>query len=82
LKEEVKTTFNTLRIKLIDMENKLNCQIESDLTQTNMESQMRSIESQVNQLIGGLKNMSMLTNSQKLLILRNVDGSINNLETK
>ncbi len=82
MKEEVKTTFNTLRIKLIDMENKLNCQIESDLTQTNMESQMRSIESQVNQLIGGLKNMSMLTNSQKLLILRNVDGSINNLETK
>ena len=43
---------------------------------------MRSIESQVNQLIGGLKNMSMLTDSQKLLILRNVDGSINNLETK
>ena len=64
------------------MENKLNSQIESDLTQTNMESQMRLIESQVNQLIGGLKNMSMLTDSQKLLILRNVDGSINNLETK
>lgn len=78
----MKTTFNTLKIKLIDMENKLNSQIEADLTQTNMESQMRSIESQVNQLIGGLKNMSMLTDSQKLLILRNVDGSINNLETK
>jgi len=63
------------------MESKLNSKIEVELDQLKFESQMRSIESQVNQLIGGLKNMSMLTDSQKLLILKNIDYSINNLES-
>ena len=70
-----------MRVNLVNMESKLNSKIEVELDQLKFESQMRSIESQVNQLIGGLKNMSMLTDSQKLLILKNIDYSINNLES-
>ncbi len=72
-----------MRAQLVSMEMKIINKIDGELSQkSNLESQMRSIESQVNQLIGGLKNMSMLTDSQKLLILKNVDTSISNIDSK
>ena len=77
------TTFSAMRAQLVSMEMKIINKIDGELSQkSNLESQMRSIESQVNQLIGGLKNMSMLTDSQKLLILKNVDTSISNIDSK
>jgi hypothetical protein len=79
----VSTTFSAMRAQLVSMEMKIINKIDGELSQkSNLESQMRSIESQVNQLIGGLKNMSMLTDSQKLLILKNVDTSISNIDSK
>ena len=71
-----------MRINLANLESKLNAMIESELSQKSVETQMRSIESHVNQLIGNLKNMSMLTDSQKLLIIKNVDSNINHLDSK
>ena len=72
-----------MRAQLVSMESEIINKIDGELSQkSNLESQMRSIESQVNQLIGGLKNMSMLTDSQKLLILKNVDTSISNIDSK
>jgi hypothetical protein len=79
----VSSTFSAMRAELFSMESKIINKIDAELSQkSNLESQMRSLESQVNQLIGGLKNMSMLTDSQKLLILKNVDTSINNIDSK
>lgn len=81
LKEIVSTTFNTLRINLDNLESKLNAMIKYELSQKSVETQVRSIESHVNQLIGNLKNMSMLTDSQKLLIIKNADSNINHLDS-
>ena len=76
-------TFSATRAQLVSMESRIINKIDAELShKSNLESQMRSLESQVNQLIGGLKNMSMLTDSQKLLILKNVDTSINNIDSK
>lgn len=75
-------SFNAVKASLLSLENKFNSEIEAELAQKSLESQMRSIESQANQLIGNLRNMSMLSDSQKLLILKNIDSSINNLDSK
>jgi hypothetical protein len=80
LKEKLNTHLNALRPNLNNLEKKVNQRLDTGLSQKNCDSRVRSIESDVNQLIGSLRNMSMLTDSQKLLMLKSIDVSINQLE--
>ena len=71
-----------MRTQLNALEQKLNNKIDLELAQKSMDARMRTIESEINQLIGNLRNMSMLTDSQKLLILKNIDSTMHQLESK
>lgn len=81
LKEKLNTHLNALRTNLNNLEKKFNQRLDTDISQKMCDSQLRVIESDVNQLIGNLRNMSMLNDSQKLLVLKSIDLSINQLES-
>lgn len=73
--EEIRTNLNNLETKILN-------KIEKDLIKTEIEAPVRSIEHDINQLIGNLNSLSMLNDSEKLLCLKSIDSSINQVENK
>lgn len=82
LKENLGESFDQIKLNLNRLEAKTLNKIDVDLLQKQVDAPIRSLESQINQLIGNLNSLSMLNDSEKLLILKNIDMSIKQIQNK
>lgn len=82
LKENLSESYELLNINLNRIENKTYAKIDQSLLQKQIDIPIRSLEKEVHQLIENLNRFSMLNDAEKLLILKNIDTAIKQIEHK
>lgn len=82
IKENTFESYQQLRHDLNRLENNAYLTIEHNLVQKHVEKPLRQVETQIHQLVGNLRSLSMLNDAEKLLVLKSIDASIRQIETK
>ncbi|RNA04604.1 hypothetical protein BpHYR1_022472 [Brachionus plicatilis] len=80
VKNELDTTFDQLKVDLSKLSNNMYKKFESELIKDQIDMPIRNSENDINQLIGNLNSLSLLNDSEKLLCLKQIDSSIQQIK--
>ena len=82
LKENLAVSFEQLKVSLNHLESKTMEKLDKNLLQNHLEIPVRDLETDIHQIIRKLKSLSMLNDSEKLIILKKIDYSFDQIKQK
>ncbi|CAF1069377.1 unnamed protein product [Brachionus calyciflorus] len=80
LKTRMNKSFESIKVDLAKLETKIYGKVEHEIFKNQIDVPIRNLENDINQLIGNLNSLSLLKDSEKLLCIKSIDSSIDQIK--